>query len=225
MYVTYDTPSPGGSDSTVQRIEAVCTWAEGKSSRKDIADGVHTNMPKIRFGHTEPEVDDWRLSIAKAHEDPNETDPDEADAAFRGECDEYARFMDRSLDMLGLTGSVPYNTYASTDANVTTYESKTHTDGHEYWLKFDFDSDGTIDNNFEGSLRVNINPAMSVYHYYAVVPTLNATSELGLLRQIGPDSYGADQRWIRADPADTNDFWLSWPPGDPQLTGTEPYPN
>jgi hypothetical protein len=224
VYLTWDTPSPGGTASTVKRVDAACGWANTATTAKGTADGVHTNMPKIRFGHTQPEVDDWRLFIDKSHEVAGHTDPCDPTATFRGECDEYARLMKRALDMLGLINSVPYLTYASRDATVTDRESKLHTDSRRYWLKFDFGNTGTVNNNFEGSLRVPIGGGAN--HYYAVVPTLNASSEKGLLRQIGPDSYGAVQRWIRADNNDTTEaaFYTAWPP-DPQLPGTEPYPN
>jgi len=117
--------------------------------------------------------------------------------------------MVKVLKLLGSTGS-SYLTYASTDSSVTSPESKVQ-DGKTWWLKFDFDDNGTVDNNFEGSVS-------SAGHYYAVWPSLDASSKCGLLRQIGPDNYGATQRWVRTK------YGGFWDETVEHLPGTEPYP-
>jgi hypothetical protein len=127
--------------------------------------------------------------------------------SYRGECDEHARFMVRALKQIGSTGTA-YLTYASTDPNVESPQSKPQ-DGKTWFLKFDFDNDGYTDNNFEGSVE-------AAGHYYAVTPSLDGDSKCGLLRAIG--TWGATQRWVRM----YNDDFDSYP--IEHLPGTEDYP-
>jgi len=96
--------------------------------------------------------------------------------------------MLRGMYLMGIVGST-YNTFASTDTTVHLPESKTQ-GGKIWWLKFDFDDNGQVDNNFEGSVIAHP-------RYYTVWPSLSADSECLLLRQVGPDAYGATQRWVR----------------------------
>jgi hypothetical protein len=196
VYVTYGTPDPGGTDLTEKRINWDCTAADGENTAKGVADCIHSALnanPPID-GHDPTQTDDWALLSG---------------TPYQGECDEQAEFMVKALKLLGSTGSA-YLTYASTDSSVTSYESKVQ-DGKTWWLKFDFDNNGSVDNNFEGSVS-------SAGHYYAVWPSLDASSECLLLRQIGPDNLGVAQRWVRTYGDTFYGATLE------HLPGTEPYP-
>jgi len=194
IYVTYGTPT--GSVVTEKRIDWACTKADGATTARDVADKIHVALsadPPID-GHGPIQTDDWLLLSG---------------SPYQGQCDEQARFMVKALELLGSTGS-SYLTYASSDSSVTNYESKVQ-DGKTWWLKFDFDNNGSVDNNFEGSVS-------SAGHYYAVWPSLDASSECLLLRQIGPDNLGAAQRWVRTK------YGGFWDETVEQLPGIEPYP-
>jgi hypothetical protein len=82
-------------------------------------------------------------------------------------------------------------------------------------LKFDFTGDGTVDNNFEACVAVST-------HYYAVWPSLDASSPCALWRKIGPDSPDppdADQLWIYTP----DGSWSAACPPEPTLPNPEPY--
>jgi hypothetical protein len=194
IYVTWGTPS--GGVVTEKRINWVCAAASGASTAKAVADGIHSalsgNPPEDGNGGTQ--TDEWILLSGNP---------------YAGECDEQGRFMVRALQMIGSTGTF-YFTYASTDANVEDKESIT-SGGHTWWLKFDFNNNGAIDNNFEGSVE-------SAGHFYAVWPSLDAASKCLLLRQIGPDNLGATQRYVRTD--DGTFFGATVD----HFPGTAPYP-
>jgi hypothetical protein len=197
VYVTYGIPSPTGYNVTEKRVNWCCEKANGAVDPKGVADGIHLglNANPPNDGSGDIQSDDWLLLSG---------------TPYKGECDEQARFMVRAIELIGSSGS-SYLTYASTDSNVRDQQSKMQ-DGKKWWLKFDFDNDGTVDNNFEGSVS-------SGNHYYAVWPSLNAGSECHLLRQIGPDNLGASQRWVR-----TYDDTF-WGYTVEQLPGNELYPN
>jgi len=194
VYVTYGTPA--GSVVTEERMNWACGKATGAITAKDVADKIHVALnadPPID-GHDPIQTDNWLLLSG---------------SPYQGECDEQARFMVKALQLLGSTGS-SYLTYASRDSIVTSPESKVQA-RKTWWLKFDFDNNGSVDNNFEGSVS-------SAGHYYAVWPSLHAGSECLLLRQIGPDNYGATQRWVRTKYGGFGDETVE------HLPGTEAYP-
>ncbi len=196
VYTVYDSPTCDNSELTMDHIEWSCTKAQGTDTEIEIADAIHTALnadPPID-GSGGIQTDGWELLQG---------------SPYQGECDEQARFMVRVLKLLGVAGTA-YNTYASSDTAVTTYESKEQ-NGKIWFLKFDFDNNGQVDNNFEGSVS-------SGNHYYAVWPSLNADSECGLLREVGPDGIGATQRWVRTLGDTFGGRALEY------LPGTEPYP-
>jgi len=79
--------------------------------------------------------------------------------------------------------------------------------------------DGTVDNNFEGCVRVPTNDAQTTFHYYAVWPRLDASSDCLLWRKIGPDSWDWKQKWIFSPTG----YWIdAWPPQS-TLPGNESY--
>jgi hypothetical protein len=177
VYLTWGTPNPTGADCTVKRISHLCSVCNSASTAKAVADAIHGALT-LTFGSSPTQSDDWPLMYG---------------APYRGECDEHARFMVRQLQLIGSTGTA-YNTFASTDWAVTTMQSWSN--GAQVWfLKFDFDGAADAngvhtDNNFEGSVN-------SAGHYYTVTPKLQATTEVRLLRKVGPDQYGALQWWVR----------------------------
>jgi hypothetical protein len=198
MYVTYGTPDPGGSELTEQRINELCYWANGAYDPKSVADGIHSNL-SLPFGSEETKLsDDWDLMCDTCDKE--------------GECDEHARFMVRAIKLLGSTGE-DYLTMASTDTDVEDLESVTAMDV-TFYLLFDFDNNGVVDNRFEGSV-------FSGNHCYAVSPKLNANSKCELLRKVGPDGYGATQRWAEYR---NDDFWNGALTGL-QVPGTVSYPS
>jgi len=207
VYVTYDTPQDAGgaagANLTVQRIDRLCQWANGKSTRKDVADEINDNL-SLPFGTGTH--DDWGLMCGSC--------------GFDGECDEHAVFMTRCLDLIGVSGSSDYLTYASEDADPLDKDDKWLEMGDEQWrfyLKFDADGDGEVDNNFEGSVKVPINDSLTTFHYYTVTPKVNASSVCLLWRAIGPnaDSPGGgtpgaqdwEQVWIHTPTGQWKDAW------------------
>ncbi len=189
VYVTLGPPS-GASFVTQRRLNFVCNAAAQAGTALEAIEGALYGGPGIHAAldanppndgcpeGTPPGecVDDWSLM---------------ASWPYRGECDEQARFMNLAMQMVGVPEGSEYETYASTDGNVRTPDSKME-NGKKWWLKFDFDDDGEVDNNFEGSLTAG-------GRSYAVWPSLKASSECRLLRQVGPDDFGATQRWVRTE--------------------------
>jgi hypothetical protein len=181
VYVTYDAPSPGGAELTVKRIDWACEKADGATTESAVANGIHNGLgnvdPPREPGECSPQTlsDDWSLL---------------AGCPYYGWCNDQADLMEKGVEILG-PSAISYLTFASKhdDPSVTTPDDKWQ-DGKHWWLKFDFDNNGEVDNNFEGSVSAG-------GHCYAVWPKLDGASECGLLRAIGPDSYGATQRWVR----------------------------
>ena len=204
VYVTYGTPSPGGSELTERRIDTLCGWANTKSTRKDVADAIHTNL-SLPFGSGTH--DDWGLMWTAG--------------PFDGECDEHAIFMVRCLDLIGVSNSVWYNTCASEDTDVYEDIDSKVVDSNTYWLKFDKDGNGIVDNNFEASVDVPINDAITQFHYYTVTPKLNGSTDCLLWREIGPDNEDWKQKWIYTRDGSFDDAW----PPRPTLPGFEGYDN
>jgi hypothetical protein len=199
LYVIYGPPNPGGCELTVKRISTLCTWANGANTTSLVADGIHSHL-SLPFGHDpNKQSDDWDLMWSASGK--------------VGECDEHARFMVRTLDLIGATG-YDYLTLASTDSTIGPDPEDVNDSGNIYYLSFDFGNTGYVNNRFEGSVS-------SGGKYYAVTPKLSATSKCGLLRQIGPDSYHATQRWAQHK---NDDFW-NQPPTGLQLPGTVSYPS
>jgi hypothetical protein len=129
-------------------------------------------------GRSGPVINDWNL-----------IDEESANEQHYGMCDDQTHLMNLALLMQGIL-STEYLTYASDDAVVTDKDSKM-VGNHKYWLKFDFPPlTGRPDNNYEGSIS-------AAGTYYAVWPKLWQISECWLLRYIGPNGHGADQRWPR----------------------------
>lgn len=178
IYVTYGTPS--GSVVTEKRISWACTKADGSATEKDCADHIHDALGNVDPPHEPDEKPNlgtgWELLGTNTY----------------GECHQQADLMKLALEMLGVPAT-SYLTYASksTDTNVMSPDSKIQ-DGKLWWLVFDFDGNGVADNRFEGSVEV-------ASHNYAVWPKLDANSKCELLRQVGPDNYGAKQVWVRMD--------------------------
>jgi hypothetical protein len=186
LYLTYGQPQPSGAELTVQRLVHLCgaeTGASGENTRKGVTDAIWERMPLINIWSTKkPFSNNWDLLWPESPK--------------KGLCNQYAEFLKRNLDLIGVSGSTPYLTYASTDANVRDRESA-QINELLYWLKFDFDRDGIWDNNFEGSIKVPMDDEGIAFHYYAQYPKLHAASELLLLRQIGPDNENAWQVWVQ----------------------------
>jgi hypothetical protein len=197
IYTVYDSPKCSLDECTADHFKWSCTKAQGEDTERGTADAIHTALdadPPLDGNEGSINTDGWELLLG---------------SPYSGWCDEQARFMVRVLKLLGTTGTA-YNTYASSDTAVTTYESKEQ-NGKTWFLKFDFDNNGEIDNNFEGSVS-------SGSHYYAVWPSLDADSECGLLRKVGPDGIGATQRWVRTDDGTFGGRT------EETLPGTEAYP-
>ena len=205
-YLTYAAP-PAGS-ATRERMSFLCNAARAMSAQVAVTDAIHVALdanPPYDPPHRDPPhilTDDWPLLYVGRLP---------TGEVYVGYCDHQARFMLRCINILGIAGST-YNTFASTDMTVHEPESKMQ-DGKKYWLKFDFDNDGSVDNNFEGSL-------IAYPRYYAVWPSLTADSECRLLRQVGPDRFDAKQRWVTTAPP--GGFY---DPIDEHLPGTEDYPS
>ncbi|MGB2985429.1 MAG: hypothetical protein WBE26_06055 [Phycisphaerae bacterium] len=208
-YVSYGTPIAGSP--TKERMSFLCNAAIGQSAQVDVTDGIHVALdadpPNDPPEHDEPHLltDDWPIMC------PDRLPSDEI---YVGYCDHQARFMLRGMNLMGIAGST-YDTFASSDTTVHLPEKKVE-DGKTWWLKFDFDDNGEIDNNFEGSV-------IAFPRYYTVWPSVTADSECLLLRQIGPDppgAYGATQRWVRTAPP--GGFY---DPTVEQLPGVEGYPS
>ncbi|MHC4867714.1 MAG: hypothetical protein ACYTEX_26890, partial [Planctomycetota bacterium] len=203
VYVVYDDPNYGDDgEFTVQRIDKLCTWADGNDTRKEIADSIHSSL-SLPFGSTN-QSDYWDLMCGSC--------------SAEGQCDEHARFMVRCLDMIGTLGSEWYNTYASNDVNVLEADSKI-VDSNLYYLKFDADGNHEVDNHFEGSVKVPTNDAMTQFHFYTVSPKLDANSPCLLWRQIGPDNKDWKQVWVHSPSGEWIDAWI----GEDTLAGFEGY--
>lgn len=204
VYVTYGTPSPPvPADLTVKRIDQLCQWAHGQNTLKGVADAIHTNL-SLPFGDS-PLSDDWDLMCGPC--------------PAVGKSDEHARFFVRCLDLIGVSGSEKYDTYASEDTEVYNDKDSKVVDSNTYWLKFDENGDGTVDNNSVGSVKVPTGSAITAVHYYSVTPKLNASSDCLLWRQIGPDNQDWKQKWIYSP---DGSWEAAWPP-QPTLPGNEPY--
>jgi len=199
VYVTYGTPSPSGNEVTVRRIGTLCGWADWQCTRKAVADQINANLVALPFGHKEnKQTDDWDLMWI----DPD--DPEWTLTGKQGECDEQARFMVRCLDLIGVDGSLSYNTYASVDTEVYDDQDSKEVGGEVYWLVFDADEDGIADNYFEGSVKVATNDAKTTFHYYTVVgPKIDAPTDCLLWRKLGPDYDNWKQVWVYSETG----FW------------------
>jgi hypothetical protein len=230
VFLTYGVPTAAAAEITVKRMDQVCTWADGKATRKEIAGAVQQGIPLNRTFNEDNNVvivSDWRLMIPKALEQANNVNASSTNAKFRGYCNDYAEFMKKNLELLGLLGSHVRLIYASTnDSDYLNPEKKELTGGDVYWLKFDFNQNGVVDNNFEGVLEVNVSnnaPATVENYYYAVWPKLEGSSPKKLLDALGAST---DQYWIHGEGNQwfaRNTFGAAWPPG-PQLSPKVPFP-
>jgi hypothetical protein len=216
VYVTYGAPEEGGAAAgvnlTVQRIDKLCEWADGESTRQGVADKINDNLSLPFEGAATH--DDWGLMCTSC--------------GLKGECDEHAAFMVRCLDLIGVSDSVAYETYASDDTTVTNKDDK-YVSGDKYYLKYDADGDHEVDNNFEGSVKVPINDSLTSFHYYTVTPKVDASTECSLWRALGPDpdtaggpSPGSEnwkQVWVHTPTGLWLDAWI----GETHLAGFEGY--
>jgi len=190
-YVTYGIPI--GGSPTKERMNFLCNEASGQSTQIDVTDEIHAALnadpPNDPPDHDPPLLltDDWPI-MCPARLPTGEI--------YVGYCDHQALFMLRGMRLMGIAGSA-YNTFASSDTTVHIPESKVQ-DNKTWWLKFDFDDNGEVDNNYEGSV-------IAVPRYYTVWPSLTADSECLLLWQVGPDGYGATQRWVQTLHGDFGD--------------------
>lgn len=147
-------------------------------------------------------VDDWRLK---------------AGPPYVGECDQQARLMVTAVKLIGGPAGIAYNTYPSpaNDCDPSARVLKTAAQAGITWdidgdgeigeenlvLRFDFPDDtpagdGTNINAFEGTVEYS-----SLGKYYAVWPSLQATSKCGMLTAI--KTMGAIQCW---DPVATPEW-------------------
>ncbi len=202
IYVTYGTPS--GSSPTNRRMNFVCNAAAQAGTVLEVIDGVdpggfgiHENLNADPPQDSCPQgnkdcVDNWRLMSSWP---------------YRGECDEQARFMNLVIQIIGAGNGSVYETYASTDSQVTSIETTTalalgitvDLDGDGIAgeaneileLIFDFDPDPTRPRNwnlFEGSIS-------AAGRFYAVWPSFSADSQVELLCTV-ISGLGAKQRWV-----------------------------
>jgi hypothetical protein len=217
-YVAFGTPGVfAGNRPTRTRLDFVCFAAAQSATALEVidgnafgGDGIHFELsddPPFDpndFGTSPPFLNDWQLMAG-----PPQT----------GECHDQAHLMHLALQLIGIGGGNVYLTFASTDTNVTTPETRTASDlgytidldgdgvvGNEtFTLIFDFDPPTGNWNNFEGSISV-------AARYYAVWPSFEADSECALYQAIvaGED---ATQSWVFPRPDGALEVYPTSVPG------------
>lgn len=113
IYVTYGTPA--GSAVTEKRIEAVCTYASGKSELKECADAVFDHLPTFSaYGNapTDGPAPIWLLYDSAQN------------PLWRSQCPGHAIFVNAHFQMLGLgAGQIKY-CYAKPDGTYSADDDK-----------------------------------------------------------------------------------------------------
>lgn len=232
IYVTFGTPA--GSLPTARRMNMLCNAAAQAGTELEViegapfgGEGIHERLDNNppRDGCSDPCppqtpdccVDHWSLM---------------ASWPYQGECDEQARFMVRSVHLIGGPMGTWYNTWPSRDCDPTQQESASAAQAGITWdldgdgaigeelviLRFDFPDngqpggDGSNINAFEGSVEFP-----SLGRYYAVWPSLESSSKCELLLEV--EDTDAVQCWALA-----SDPWVCLvDPATAQLM-QEPFP-
>jgi len=175
IYVTWGSP---GSGPTLKRIDKACRTAALQNTPEGIADSLH-NMVAAQTVFGSANVDGWDLLDGGS-----------------GDCDNQARCMKYTFEMLGAGSANVRLVRASTNAgqgNCLDLESRVVGNQTQY-LIMDFDSGpGYNWNAYEGCCE-------AASHYYAITPKKKETHDCAMLKALGCQQY-----WVRT----------TAPPGSP----------
>lgn len=175
IYITWGSP---GSGPTLKRIDKVCNTADDQDNPESIADSLQ-DMVASETDFGTDDVDGWAL----------------LDRGGSGDCDNQARCMKYTFEMLGAGNANVQFVRASTNAgtgNCLDYQSRTcSVHGLEYLL-LDFYGGGQPDNmnQYEGCCE-------AAGLYYAITPNEKADDDYDMLTKLG--DLGATQRWCWFD--------------------------
>ena len=188
MYVTWGTPSPGGSATTVKRIDWVCGIAQGASSITSAAEKFRDGIASDP-GYTEPPTRVWNLNSWQF-----------LSSGKPGDCITLAKLAREGLEMVGISADYcwSYPTADGTSGFPAVSGSSCHSVATKVFAYMGENFNAKLvypGNNYEGFFTVS-DPNIKAYTIYTPGgPFENQTYYYLQVLQFAAGT-GGDQFWV-----------------------------